>query len=74
MIFNNSVNYNNPVQELRDMNDIFEGILSLNWQQWISLFNEGQPPIAVLAQACRKAVAEENSLSSSHTPSISQYF
>lgn len=72
--FNNQAYQDNFIQELKDYSDIMEGIFSLNWQQWVSLFDAGQPPIAVLAQACREALAEENNgPSSSYKPYVSEY-
>lgn len=72
--YNTQAYQDNFVQELKDWNDIAEGIFSLSMEQIFMLFHVGEPPVAVLAQACREALAEEQkSISSSVTPYVSQY-
>ncbi|MGS2723956.1 hypothetical protein ACVBEJ_09425 [Porticoccus sp. GXU_MW_L64] len=60
------------MQELKDMNDIIEGYFSLSMEQVFMLFDAGNTPMPVLAQACRNALAEENN-NSDYTPYVSEY-
>ena len=65
MDFEKGASRNDVVQEIRDMSAIFDGIWSLSATQWIVLFENGNPPVSALGQACREALAHENSSMSS---------